>query len=410
MKIDPSQLPQPKLLLEVAKIKAQVAELKLGEQLNLRVTAHNNSNQQYTLKNNQLQAQLKTTLPLELGQTVKVEVMSNGQKPQLQIISPSANQLQLQQTLRSLWSQQMPPDKNLNNMAQLLSNPLSSKTLPEPIIKLIGQLFNALPNSKTLSSFDGLKQTLRDSGMFLESKLARTALSGQPERQHLDRDIKALTLRLVLLLRDHTLSALPQQHTTTAAQPAQQLYPAILLEQLIKRINKQSEAKSDAKSFTRGEDFEQQLKLIRELIKGSESTLARQQLNQINSSSDEQKVWGFEIPMNNGKEISLFKLKIASEEQSKQNEEEEQRWQVTLNLELPAMGPLQVQITLQGKQLTTHLWSHHPKLFDQHIDNLQQRLSKHGLEVDEIHFHQGLPKQSPNHQTRPPEGLLDVEA
>ena len=412
MKIDSPQIPQPRLLVEVAKIKAQLSQLKLGEQLNLKVTAHNSATQQYTLKNNQLQAQVKSPLPLELGQTVKVEVMNTGNKPQLQIISPTATQLQLQQSLRSLWSQQMPLDQTLNSLSKLIENPLNGKTLPSPVNKLLGQLFAALPDAKTLSNLDGLKQTLQNSGMFLENKLARTVLSGQVEPRYLDRDLKALTLRLVLLLREYTLSSTPQNRTPSASQPAQQLYPAILLEALFKRISKQQVTTSNVTGKTNSDALEQQLSLLRELLRGSESTLARQQLNQLNNSSatDENKAWGFEIPLNNGKEISLFKLKIHSEQDQQQTENNKKRWQITINLTLPEMGPLQAQLTLQGNRLTAHLWSHHPTLFEEHIEKLQQRLIKHGLEVDEINFHQGLPKQNAAPQTRPPQGLLDVEA
>ena len=412
MKIDSPQLPQPRLLIEVAKIKAQLTQLKLGEQLNLKVTAHDTATQHYTLKNNQLQAQVKSPLPLELGQMVKVEVMNTGNKPQLQIISPTVTQQQLQQSLRTLWSHQMPLDQTLNSIIKLIENPLSGKPLPNPINKLLGQLFAALPNVKTLSNLNGLKQTLYDSGMFLESKLAKAVLMNQMEHRFLDRDLKALTLRLVLLLREYTLTSTPQTHTTTTSQSAQQLYPAALLEELFKRINKQHSASSNIQSNPNSDDTEHQLNLLRELLKASESTLARQQLNQLNNSSsmDENKAWGFEIPLNNGKEVALFKLKIQSEQDQNQGEDGKKRWLVSINLTLPDMGPLQAQLTLQGNRLTTHLWSHHPKLFEEHINKLQQRLIKHGLEVDEINFHQGLPKQNETPQTRPPQGLLDVEA
>jgi len=414
MNINSSSPNPPQLLLEVshtkAQLKAESSLFKLGEQLTARVSHHNSNTQQYTLKSNNLQLQVKSPIPLELGQKIQLEVSKTTPNLQLRIITADPAQQSVQQALRTLVARQAPLDETLTS---LLKHNNASSTLPEPLTKLVKQLVTSLPDTHSLRSAEGIKLALRDSGMFLEQKLAKSVLSGVMNNQSLNNDMKAQLLRLVLLFKEYSSSTTKSGQASAPPlndQGTRISHPVMLLEALFKKLNKNTTQSNTSKINAETID-PQQLSLLKDLGGKSEAALARQQLNQLNNlpTPDEPKPsWSFELPINTGKEVALLKLRIHQEEQV-QEQNLEQAWHVTLNFHLPELGPLKASLRLQGKSLTTHLWSEQPELFEQHMDRLRSSLSKQGLEVGEINCHRGLPKQSEPSTAYSPKGLLDIE-
>src|SRR5690606_2967357 len=81
---------------------------------------------------------------------------------------------------------------------------------------------------------EGLRQALRDSGLLLESKLARPGLSGRlaAPSGELARDFKANLLRLIQVVREHTANSAPVPRTAVstpmaAPPPGAALRPAL---------------------------------------------------------------------------------------------------------------------------------------------------------------------------------------
>ncbi len=411
-----SQCPQQ--LLEViqlkTQLKAELSQLKLGQQLIARVSQHHSGSQQYTLKSDNLQFQVKSPIPLEIGEKVQLVVSRSGNPPQLQLIPPDSSQQQLQQSLRSLVSRQAPLQEALASLHQLTTNPPQpgSSPLPDPINKLLKQLFNSLPSSQSLSQASGLKQAIEDSGMFLEPKLAKGVLSGMIQQPTLDRDLKTQLLRLIFLLKEYTSSS-PRESATPQSQtehPVKQSHLGQIFGELVKKLSKPSQERTATSNIKEGLD-PQQLTLLKELVQKSESALARQQLNQLSSlpaQDDPKPTWHFELPMTHGKALSQLQLTIQREDK-KQQEDNEHVWHINLQLSLPGLGPLLVKLSLQGQHLTSHLWSEHPERFEDHLDKLRQRLIKHGLEVGEIHCHKGLPQPKSPQPPRNREGLVDIQ-
>ena len=277
MNISNPSLNRPPLLLEVthtqAQSKADLSQLKPGEKLTARVSGYNNNTQQYTLKNDGFQLQVKSPHSLELGQKVQLEVSRATPNLQLRIVAADPNQQSIQQTLRTLVARQAPLDEML---APLLKHN-NTHSLPEPLTKLVRQLINTLPDTHSLRSAEGIKLALRDSGMFLEQKLAKSTLSGAVNSQSINSDVKVQLLRLIFMLKQYSSTDKPGNPATQliSEQSTRLAHPAMLLDTLFKKLNKNTGQDHTAK-INRAITDPEQLSLLKELGQKSEATLARQ--------------------------------------------------------------------------------------------------------------------------------------
>jgi len=136
--------------------------------------------------------------------------------------------------------------------------------------------------------------------------------------------------------------------------------------------------------------------IIDELIRQSESSIARIQLSQLASMPQESNTsqsWAFELPLRHGENIDVVQLRIEKED-PKEGEEQDSRWRITLTLDLPAIGTIYATITVQGEQTSTTLWAEEEstaQLIENNLQLLRDALDKHGVSSDEINCQHGSP-------------------
>lgn len=146
--------------------------------------------------------------------------------------------------------------------------------------------------------------------------------------------------------------------------------------------------------------------LLQQLGKLLQSSLARTQLNQLESlqqragtPSDSQpnpNSYVLEIPIVHHKHIDNLRLQINEEtvaggsRQSKTHKV----WRVMLGFDLHALGKLSVQLHLSGKAVNATLWSQLAgthALVQQHVDDFQKGLSSIGVTVQRVDCQLGTP-------------------
>jgi len=143
--------------------------------------------------------------------------------------------------------------------------------------------------------------------------------------------------------------------------------------------------------------------IIDELIRQSESSIARIQLSQLASMPQESNTsqsWAFELPLRHGENIDVVQLRIEKED-PKEGEEQDSRWRITLTLDLPAIGTIYATITVQGEQTSTTLWAEEEstaQLIENNLQLLRDALDKHGVSSDEINCQHGSPPAPPRQQ------------
>jgi len=160
--------------------------------------------------NRQLSAE--TSLPLEKGQQLTLQVRSLGAQPVLQIIS-ALKESPLAGIIRLLLPRQAPLTPLLASINQLARLPVPHA--PALLTEQVRSTLRQLPDIAAVSTTQGLKKAIADSGIFLEHRLLQST-AARADTPALQSDFKANLLRLIQLLRDWPVDAA----RTTAGTPA----------------------------------------------------------------------------------------------------------------------------------------------------------------------------------------------
>ncbi len=183
-------------------------------------------NNQVTLRIGQTTLAAQTQTPLTAGQTLTVQVARLGDQPVLKLLpqTPPVLTDPLTAALRSALPRQTGLAPLLANLGLLAQSARAGNTpppLPATVLQAAEQIYRDLSDSHQAATARGLQRAIRDTGLFLESKLAQLTRGGSAE---LGTDFKAALLRLQTLLNETPrpttppttpASSLPGQGTAT---------------------------------------------------------------------------------------------------------------------------------------------------------------------------------------------------
>jgi hypothetical protein len=335
---------------------------------------------------------------------------------------------------------QQQPLRALLPLLQSLSQP-QSQSLPPSLQAQIKTLLQQFPNKDQLQQPQQLKQLIRNSGVFLESKLAFVAQSRNSQAlmksPALQNDIKSqlqkISQQLSQFQQSKADSKSPAPATALHSENKPNLPPSITRTTLasstlqdIPQTAPKTEDKtippplpaatsqatggsqSTANPATNLDVVLQQLG--RQLL----ASLARTQLNQLESMVHRAAVtpdnqgpsnsWILEIPIMHGNQIDNLELRIDQEQAGNDADQQKQKqWTVMLAFDLHALGKMSVQLQVAGKNVSATVWSQleHTHLeVQQQINSLQKSLEKVGVSVDRVNCYHGMPSKDtpPIHQ------------
>jgi hypothetical protein len=352
---------------------------------------------------------VKTQLPVQAGQTLKLEILQPGVPAALRLL-PSATPAQTASlAVRDALPRQTPLPALLANLAVVAqATPKSGPPLPAPVVALARQVLARLPTPESLAKPEGLQQALAQSGLFLEHKLAQPLQTAQP-LPPVSADFKGGLLGLLAALFSLVKGTPPPPPA-----PGQGTPPALpQAPQPPAPFTATPQAQARAQPTVTPQLGPQQALL--ELFRHVEGGLARVQLHQLISTAtddDGRRLWLMELPVRQGEQTDVIALRI---ERDKGGSDKRQAapWSVNLALNLENLGPLNVRVTLAGGAVSASFWAQQPataELFRRHLHELQGRLTKVGLKVGNLTAHKGAPP-APDTGNRPwPYALLDVDA
>jgi hypothetical protein len=335
------------------------------------------------------------------------------------------------------------PQFNRGSPALTTLNQLPAQmTLSLPVRQSLTQLMQGLSERQQLQQADGLRQALNNSGLFLESRLRNA-----PTQNLVGQDLKANLLQLAQQLRTELaqpgqmrvldnpalMQKLPLEVQTALRQlvstpqelrnlPAQ-VPPALasrgqtpiqlllgLLSGLAGQTTQSPPAGSPASpsaNLTGVQAFIQaremaaapaqqaairaaEWQILRDLLREVESASARIQFNQLSMLRDpdnpNNNVWLFDLPVKDKQQLEMLQMRLEQHKGDKNNEDEA-IWQVQLNLETQNLGPMQARISLHQQNVQVVLLAERQEssdLLSRHIDELNQRLDKLGVNVSHL--------------------------
>ena len=326
------------------------------------------SNTTLLLKIGNSQLTAKTELSLPPGSVLQLKVINKGDQPLLQVISHQSSKAE---TNLAALRQAIPKQAPLSDLFPALK--LVDQRLPQVIQQAVQTLQAGLTSRMDLLNPEGVKKALTQSGTFLESNLkdpkSTAALQG---------DLKGRLLNLSNLLSNENIN------------------------------QKQNDAKNNLLSLLADN------KAMPDLQRHVESSLARIQLNQLNSlPNGEQHSQAFllELPVKENENIDVFSLKINEEDQQKSDQESSKRWSIKLSFDLNGLGNIHAKLTLGGEKIQASLWAEEETTFDliqNNLDLLHDRLTDVEFIDPDVKCYKGKPEvDAPLHSDY--NELIDIE-
>ncbi len=151
---------------------------------------------------------------VEIGQRLALEVITSGDKPVLQGIRNDALAKLIEAALRSSLPKQQSHELLLSDIKALLQ-PRQTMRIPDAVMQAVRKLYLSFPDKNELNTFTGLKKAIRDSGLFLEPRLAS---QNRSDHLTLGSDFKAGLLRLQKAIQQQL--GTPQQTAETRVSAA----------------------------------------------------------------------------------------------------------------------------------------------------------------------------------------------
>jgi Flagellar hook-length control protein FliK len=298
--------------------------------------------------------------------------------------------------LRKFVPRQTSPAPLLSNLAWVARGAAGAESLPKAVAQMAERLWQAIPDTESMSDPMRLERALSRSGTFLEAVLAKD--DGTPAaRAAVASDIKALMLQFARVLRDHGArpngstfaDSTPHAPLPMASGPLSALSGAPATLALLETSNQQ----------------------MNELARQTDGALARISTTQVANSAQDGPMQALlvELPVRHEDRASMLRVRI-EHEQSRRQQDAPDSWTVEAALDLGAVGALHARVSLSGFRVGVQLRADSPavvELLNARAPELESMLRDAGLEVDRIVCRHGMPASDAGPRMS---RLLDVRA
>jgi hypothetical protein len=319
------------------------------------------------------------------GEVLQVRVLRNSPVLALETLSSAtattadAEATIVADAMRRFVPRQESAAPMLANLAWLAQGKNGASELPKAVMQAAAQLWQALPDSDSLSDPKRLQNAILRSGAFLEANLA-DASRGAADPKLLGSDLKALMLNLSRVLRDS--GARPNAAHSDIAMNA----PVPTARGPLTALN------AAPATFSMLDATDQQLN---ELSRQTDGAIARLTTTQITNSAPDPSIQSMmvELPVRHEDRASMLRLRIEQDSSGKRSGGGDS-WSVEAAMDLGPVGALHAKVTLTGHRIGVQLRAESPAIVDAlsaRAGELESILRESGLEIDRIVCLHGMP-------------------
>jgi Flagellar hook-length control protein FliK len=395
---------QPALLSTPIPVKTPQLDLSqwlLGQTLNATVTGRKSADTLILqIQNQQIEAKTTPDKLINIGDQLKLVVTKLSNPVVLQVLQPDTSKI-IHEIKQQILRENIPKQASMKKMTTVLNQVSNNvreviKFLPAPIEQQFKKLIEHLPLKSNLNNEAGLKATIKNSGIFLESKLlteasiikkspehvspkrlSATSATNQSQPQSITKDLKTNLLQL-----SDVITKYKQSTNNQDVNFVKQVQTTVLLE---------TAKSSMTKIENTSKAIDLALKLDAETIsKQIESSIARIETNQtkaIVTNDNQTPVWSVEIPVKDKQDIDLLKLSIQADSDSKSNNEQDKLWTATLKIDFENIGSVSAKLSIIDKEVNATLWSENEtlsKLINDNLLILDKQIERCGLSTGNI--------------------------
>ncbi len=412
--INPTHNTQPAALLRPA---GPAPVLAIDRVLNA-VVLGERAQHLYELASGNLRLMAESQTALRQGEQLQLRVTGRDarQRPELEILQRGAS------NIAPLLRGRLPQQQPLN---QLMASLQHIHQAGDPALRsLLAPILETLPRRQQLFNATGVQQALRDSGQFLEASLFK----GQPP----ERDLKAALLRLAAQLQlRQTSPQLPLAKSYGPETPTSPARPAALPDTAsggppalpppgkLAQHPPQAPRPLPPNTLARGEphystpaksDLPGQLHpqprleptmppaardQLTQILGEVRGVLARQDAQQLLQLQNRDHSAVIELPVRDRDGVDVWQFQLQppregrddSRAQGEPSELPPSGWSLTLNFDLPGLGPIRAVLTDRDQQLHIHFEASEAstrQLLTRHQQELRERLSAQGISDPQI--------------------------
>ncbi|MCG5525352.1 flagellar hook-length control protein FliK [Ectothiorhodospira haloalkaliphila] len=328
---------------------------------------------------------------VQTGDSLRLQVASV--KPRLELTlmreAPRGASPGMNSTLPPLlrqWAPQQGSQAPLMASLQQLNQTGSpaAQQLPAAVRQALEALWQAIPNRESAMTGEGLRQVMRDSGLFLEARLAGAAATRADPRGIIHQDLKSRLLSLAEQIRS---TPAPRSEGRTALgstpPPLRDSAP----------VAQARAAPAQLANLMR----EPLLDTLRQQVERSLARMVMHQLSSADSPDEATPRWLMELALRNGQNTDLVHLRL--DRDARQNHKDNERsWRADLALHLPELGPLTIRVVVRGNHVSTQFWTDSDTsraTIQEALPQLRVNLESRDLQVLNITCREGEPPENP---------------
>ncbi len=318
-----------------------------------------------------------------LPRQFQARVLSNGSIPLLEIIDTQAES-PLNKLLRAQLPRQGGYAPVLADLAAVARHP-AMRELPTPVRYALASMEAAIRSPADLSAAAGLKRALSNSGLFFEHALLRAALAPEGSGlDHLAADWKATLLRLSRVLQNTPSARIAsgQQPPSSTTEPGPPLRSRPMQPQQRIQLPREQQHPSTI------------LAGMRDHVGAALSRLEIAQL-EAHPGQPGPTACMIEIPVH-GRDHGYDVVQMRIERDTTPAPASEPgTWTLGFSVDLPALGPIQAEITVHARKIGVRLWAERHdtvQRLEAGAEKLTRRLDASALHLERMQCRQGLPQ------------------
>jgi flagellar hook-length control protein FliK len=300
---------------------------------------------------------LKKPPEFKIGQYLTLEITKTGAMPEFRII-PSVSNI-TQEKITELVKLFLPRHESssvlLNQIIKDLPQLIKNENVAQALKRITVEILQNLPAQERLTNSQGVKQSINNSGVFLEAKLPSMAGNSG---LNVEKDFKANLLKFI--------HALKQEVTTQNEQKTQQA----------------------------------DLNLLKNLQQKAENAVARIVLDQLISLPNEdnpKQLWNLELSFMDRETAEATSIEIEWEKE-KDQQAGNSNWSVNITITPSGLGRIHCVVAYQNDVINTYFRSQKTQTADlikHNLDYLKGQLEDSGLKAGNMSAQDGLPPIKP---------------
>jgi len=387
---------------------------------------------------------------LKVGQNLNLEIVKAGTAPEFKIIPAAVNipEAKVAEFVKQFLPRHEAAPIFLNQLIKDLPKLMKNESVPQALKDIAAKIIQNLPPKEQLITSQGLKQSIVNSGLFLEAKLPPAMaqadlikelpqlIRNESVPQSLQRIAAEILQNLTQkppLPGSQQLADSKLKLTSPAVNPADDGMASKEADKLLSTakagalVEATDTAGKNAIQEVSAEDFkanllkfihalkqelapqgEQQLNqtdldLLKNLQNKTENTVAKLVLDQLMSlpkDDNPKQQWIIDIPFIDRQQAESVKIEIQRDKENQQQSGSSD-WSVNITITPPELGTIHCMVSYRHDLINTFFKSQNTQtteLIKHNLDYLKNQLEASGLTTGHMDAHDGSPKTQAPHQ------------